>query len=386
MIKEIHIQNFKSLVDFKTTFEPMTVFVGNNSVGKSTVLQAIQFICGSIKDDYTVLLGRRGWKVENIKSKFTNSRFLRFELTFEIKDNYGEVNKYIWNTEMVAYTSKNEIYLNRESIDVNDEVILEYEKGKDAYVAMEDNKSNGELHIGNGLSFSSSLLKLLNNTKHLDKRLVQFINHALNLMSFELLTPANMRLSSRGVSDTIGPTGNNLPSFIKKMDIEQKTAFMNKIQWLLDDTITEIDTQTKGQPGWTQIVVKEKYGNSGIQISSKDMSDGMLRLLAFVAISEIRTESAVFLLDEVENGINVHYIEKVIRLFNDICEKNGSQVIFTTHSTLFMDYVSPDSIVFLDRNENGETFAKKIFDDEKLRKRLEYLYPGEVLLNMEGNE
>ena len=40
------------------------------------------------------------------------------------------------------------------------------------------------------------------------------------------------------------------------------------------------------------------------------ISDGILRVLAFIAISEIEPVNAIFLLDEVENGINSDYAEK----------------------------------------------------------------------------
>lgn len=44
MIKSIKIDNFKSLVDFKLDFAKFTCLVGLNGSGKSTVLQAMDFL------------------------------------------------------------------------------------------------------------------------------------------------------------------------------------------------------------------------------------------------------------------------------------------------------------------------------------------------------
>ena len=74
MIRSIHVENFKSLVNFSANFSNLTVFIGNNASGKSTVLQAIQFIAESIKYDYDVILSKRNWTVDNIKSKFADSK------------------------------------------------------------------------------------------------------------------------------------------------------------------------------------------------------------------------------------------------------------------------------------------------------------------------
>ena len=43
-IKSIYIDNFKAFNEFSMDFSPMTILVGNNSSGKSSVLQALVFL------------------------------------------------------------------------------------------------------------------------------------------------------------------------------------------------------------------------------------------------------------------------------------------------------------------------------------------------------
>ena len=52
MLKHLEVNNFKSLVGFKVDFGSTSVIVGNNAVGKSTVLQAIEFFFGAVKEDF----------------------------------------------------------------------------------------------------------------------------------------------------------------------------------------------------------------------------------------------------------------------------------------------------------------------------------------------
>ena len=121
--------------------------------------------------------------------------------------------------------------------------------------------------------------------------------------------------------------------------------------------------ETKGKPGWNQINTIEKYRNNFVKVTSKEMSDGMLRLLAFIAISEMQSPEAVMLLDEVENGINTDYAESLMRIMQDMYKEKKHQLILTTHSTVFLDYVKADDIIFLYRDEDGYTKAVHLFKD-----------------------
>ena len=201
-----------------------------------------------------------------------------------------------------------------------------------------------------------------------------------------MLSPNEMRLSSRGAKESIGMSGKNLPSFIKQMTDEQKASFMNKLTRLFGDRISDIDVEIPGRPGWMQIVSTEKYEGKSIKISSKEMSDGMLRLLALAAISEIKSSNATMLLDEIENGGNTNYAEQLLEILKEMYAAKKHQLILTTHSTVFMDYIDAEDIVFLYRDNNGYTKAARLFENEAMKAKLEYMYPGEILLNMSQKE
>src|SRR5580704_436854 len=44
MIKQIRIQNFRSLVDVTVDLDPLTVLIGRSGTGKSNFVQAIRFL------------------------------------------------------------------------------------------------------------------------------------------------------------------------------------------------------------------------------------------------------------------------------------------------------------------------------------------------------
>src|SRR5207248_2462042 len=48
MIKQIRIQNFRSLVDVTVDLDPLTVLIGRGGTGKSNFVQAIRFLRDSL--------------------------------------------------------------------------------------------------------------------------------------------------------------------------------------------------------------------------------------------------------------------------------------------------------------------------------------------------
>lgn len=380
MIKHIKINNYKSLIDFSLSLTPLTVIVGNNAAGKSTILQAIDFMCRSVQEDFISILDNRGLKIENIKSKLAPaSAPVRFEAEIEIEES-GETYNYLWEMEINTRIAKNSIWLQEEKIkDLNcEKYLLSY--GKSVESCIWDDEKNETIQLPEIMSYQSSVLKMINGEA--GTRLSILKRFLMNSSSFELLSPDEMRMSSRGWADTIGMSGRTLPSFIKGMPQEKKQRFMKKIQQLLGDTIENVGTRTQARPGWTQVVLTESYENKKVSVASKDISDGTLRLLAFVAISEIQKPEAVMLLDEIENGINTNYAEKLLDILRGAWKEKRHQMIVTTHSTAFLDYVEGKEIVFLYRDkQTGVTCGSTLFDIPKLKEKLDYMYPGEVILN-----
>ena len=384
MIKTFNVDNFKSLNNLSINLQPMTVIVGNNATGKSSILQAIDFVCGCVNDDFSVLLERRGWTVDNIRSKFIRSGTARISFGVEVVLEEPVNTTLKWRMVLQPNVAKNQLHLvSEEIVDLDTkETLVQYKASAGGWIKGDKE----ELSIMPNFVITSSCLKVIQHLHGVDSRLNRLVDFFDNSESFEMLAPDNMRLSSRGVVKNIGETGKNLPSFIRQMSAEQKNNFMSKLKRILGDRISDVSASVKGKPGWTLINVKEHYDTGDVEFSSKEISDGILRVLAFIAISEIEPANAIFLLDEVENGINSDYAETMIDVLSEIYEESRHQLVLTTHSTVFLDYVKPEQIVLLYRDQNGSTRADNLFDSKEIRDKLEYMYPGEILLNMSQKE
>lgn len=381
MITQLRIKNFKSLTDVRLNLTPMTVIVGNNASGKSSILQAADFLCSSAKEDFNIWLERRNLTVSDIKSNLDKSPYISFWCQMRLKTGDGEQHIYDWELKLHTNKEKNEITVQTEALSCDDQRLFLYT----GTYANRSAKTPGMVELS-GIELHSSYMRLLGKNAE-NWNLIQPVRSFLeNSNSYELLSPADMRLSSRGEGNRIGLSGRNLPSFIRKMTVSQKDSFMKKLQDLLGDFITDVTTETSTKAGWTKIKTVEKYAQKTINVSSADISDGTLRLLAFLAISEIKAPECLMLLDEIENGINVNYAEKMIRLFQSIAEEEHHQLILTTHSTAFLDYVPMKDILYLYRDADGNSCAEHFDSSEQIRNLAKDLYPGEIILNLPSSE
>ena len=383
MIKSLYIDNFKALNDFSMDLDPFTVVVGNNMSGKSTVLQALDFLSNIVKEDFTVFLDRRGWKVADIKSQMQKSQKMTFACDLELMVE-GEMVSVQWKIEILAYALKNMMELSREEIRVQreegEDIILNYAQPSGGYMIDKMGKCTA---FPEKLLFRSSVMKMfdLDNYPVIQALKVFFEK----LESFELLSPDKMRLSSRGDTNTIGNAGEKLPSFVKSMNLIQKEDFESKIEELLGKRIVSVDAKTKGKPGWTELITEERYGAKTMKIKSKNMSDGMLRLLAFLAICEM--DPCTMLLDEIENGINLDYAEQIVHILDENCKSKNNQLIVTTHSPIFLDYVQKENIRYLYREPaSGNCKCSSLAQNTELNEKLQYLYPGELFMNMSNKD
>lgn len=382
MIKRINISGFKSLTDVDIILTPLTVMVGNNAVGKSSVLQAIDFMCCSVKEDFEIWLERRKLSASDIRSNLIPSNVPSgpsFACELVLMDKDGVKRNYSWLISTRVFKERNQIIVTDEALECDGERLFTYTRSASS------SGENEGISV-NGIELHSSYMKIISRRTDIWKKIEpvwEFMN-ASN--SFELLSPADMRLSSRGDGNAIGLSGRNLPSFISKMTDRQKSSYMKKVKEILGEHFDEVKTKTSAKAGWTKILTTESYSGKKLAVSSADISDGTLRILAFIAISEIQGPSCIMLMDEVENGINAGIAEKIIDLFKAMVEESGHQMMITTHSTIFLDYIAPEDITYIYRDDDGNTCAQQLFEKGSMKKLCENLYPGEILLNLGPTE
>jgi predicted ATPase len=350
-----------------------------------------------LKDKYKIKNRERDLKeiLNEIKSQHSE-RTIRFHSNFEVSDGSATF-EIEWSIEFLITITDVSIKLISEKIafrkqlpvkDIKPDESTEQNPIQTIYLY----KSNiGKMYIPNEDKFVSlmyldrnaSILKSIEHVKqskthHILSIIKSFIT---SCQSFEMLSPEWIKHSSRGKTNTIGRNGEKLAAFLRQLQNGNYKHFLSNIKDIIPNT-EAISTNIQGRPGWIELTLKENFGDNTYSTRSNHISDGMLRILALVAITEMPSKCGMILLDEIEDGLNPHITEKVIKLLESFVRETNRQILITTHSVVILMDFKPEEIQYVYRDSKGFIQITKAFiDNQDIRDMLAYMNPGEIWLS-----
>lgn len=364
-ITRFFIDKFKSLSEFDLPLPPegnnFICLVGKNGSGKSTVLQAIDFVGQIFRGDISGWLKSRGWE----KNQIVERPQLR-SIQVEIHGEFGG-DRVEWSATFYTLSLK----CTSEQVFVNGERVLSLSDRK-IYLGKEK-------VFENIYSYEGSILSLLEDKILKTEGLLSFVSFMRKIYSFDTLNSKQLRNRSREVGDdgNIGRGGEFLSGRLASFSTRQRSR-INDIIKSFYPWIIGFEAKAK-RGGWVEINFFE-HGEGIRSISSQHTCDGVLRLLGF--ITELMTQDTFIVFDEIENGFNPEIMEKLIRILTE-CDK---QIIITTHNPVLLNYMSDktaiESVVLMFRKAHGKTGAVHFFELPELKERLQYLGPGEAFLDV----
>ena len=106
---------------------------------------------------------------------------------------------------------------------------------------------------------------------------------------------------------------------------------------------------------------------------AQQMSDGTLKLFAYLIMLEHPDPPPFICIEEPENGLYPRLLEVLAREFRDHAMRgeNGSQVFVTTHQPYFVDGLAPEEVWILEKGEDGFSTIRRASDDPVVRSMAE---------------
>lgn len=393
MIRRIQIDNFKSLDGFSLPplgsppLANFTCLIGANGSGKTTVLQAVDFLSQLVKGRLPEWLRERGWSSEELSSQLDSIPGKYIEISAEIK--MASTLPITWKLKFLPLL-RDDFQVTEESIWENGRCLLDVQGSTVSFMP----DSGNEHRKNSGLRFTGSALSILSEDD-IDGslRLLKqtFSNYVSN---FELVSTFNLKQDSFPRSE-IGPRGENLSGFIHQISDGIRGRVYTHMREFFPNVgglqrKVEKDERVKLSIFERNIRVLEPGGSAlSDGISSRHFSDGFTRILAIVAQIEsfaaepgaANPKDRILLLDEIENGVHPETMAKLVQYLADA----PIQVIATTHSPMILNYLADqqaeESVILLYRNSKGKTRSRRYFDVPSAKKKIGVLGPGEVYVD-----
>ncbi len=102
----------------------------------------------------------------------------------------------------------------------------------------------------------------------------------------------------------------------------------------------------------------------GLKLNPHMISDGMLKLL--LILTAIALRPSILVIDEIENSIYPKAIEFIVGELKD----SDIITIVTTHSPIVVDIVDLEDLIFVERDENGDTIARRVSNVSEIKEKL----------------
>jgi len=365
-VLSVKVDNFKSLVDFELDLSEFTCLVGYNGAGKSTILQLFDFIASLFQGSTERWLKMRNWKAADLTFKPGRKQSITLRLIFRMGDDY-----YFWigkfNRTKMACTSE---HISRS----DDDKVVELFDATDRGYRLHDGKPRSVDFNYTGTILSQIKPEILGSEL---TRIREFIS---GFRSLDLLAPNLIREKSRaGDFPDIGLGGEKLSAFLHGLTTEHRRFIIDDLRRYYPQ-LKNIHTASVAG-GWIKVEIEESLqGDDTFKTEARHVNDGFMRLLA---ISAQRFSANSFLLyDEIENGVNPEVAQTLV----DALVDSPKQTLVTTHSPVVLNFLDEalarQAVVFVYKRDDGVTRAVRLFDVPTASRKLDFLSPGEVMIDI----
>ena len=118
-----------------------------------------------------------------------------------------------------------------------------------------------------------------------------------------------------------------------------------------------------------------RFNDKGFQdpFYAQQVSDGTLKVFAYLLLLEDPTPPPFLCIEEPENGLYHKLLETLAEEFREHASgrKGGSQVFVTTHQPYFVDALEPQEVWILEKGADGFSTIRRASEDSKVNNMVE---------------
>ncbi len=383
---------------------PMTAVIGKNGVGKSTLFDAFGFLADALRvgvEEACDLRGRGGF--ERIRTKGHNGP-IAFEvyyredtdarpITYELAIDLDESGRPFVQKERLRQRRRKQtrgrpysfLVLNNgtgvawkgeregKAIDETQPSLLEQLiKDIRAKPKAEESRDTEVVELDDKRKLGIATLGALRQHPRISafRRFVEgwFLSY---------FTPDAARsLPMAGPQQHLNVHGDNLGNVVQFMEREHRETF----QGILDRIASKIPGIEKiGTERTTDGRLLLRFNDRGFvdPFYAQQMSDGTLKVFAYMLLLEDPNPPPFLCIEEPENGLYHKLLESLAKEFREHAtgKKGTSQVFVTTHQPYFVDALDPEEVWILEKGIDGLSTVRHASDDQIVKSMVEQGLP-----------
>ena len=158
--------------------------------------------------------------------------------------------------------------------------------------------------------------------------------------------------------------GDNLGNVVQFMEREHPKKFQSILQ-KISSKIPGVEKISTAKSLDGRLLLQ--FNDRGFQepFYAQQMSDGTLKVFAYLLLLEDPSPPPFLCIEEPENGLYHKLLETLAREFREHATsgKSGSQVFVTTHQPYFVDALNPEEVWVLEKGEDGFSTIRRASED-----------------------
>lgn len=367
-LDSVRIRNFKALPDSGAVkLTPLTVLIGNNGSGKSSLVEALETVQTMVVGDLDQAM--QLWRgIEHVRHKGKPPRYrpgeggeLRAQtpLEFHLRGRL-DGQKFAASSVINERGGPNQLAFEKESVDIG----TQHDERREAEAPrINDGRKQ---RAGRMLRPSHSLLGV-------------WLGDYVRRWQFLRLSPQEMgrpRPQTRSRAEIqLAPDGSNVAEYllaIRNLDPDAFQGIIEALQFVLP-YVSDV------QPTITSELERAVY----LQMAEADykvpgwlLSTGTLRFLALLACLRHPNPPPLLVIEELENGLDPRTMHLIVEEIRSALDTGRMQIVVTTHSPFLLDLFDLSHIVVVERVDGRPTFTRP--DERALAKWSKSFSPGRL--------
>ena len=381
LIEGFKVQNYRALKDVTLgrlshqqqgePLTPFTVVIGKNGVGKSTLFDAFGFIGDCLSHDVETAcdLKQRGG-FERLRSSATEAP-ISFEIyyreapserpiTYELSITLDESGRPFVKSELLKQRRKNQthgrpfpflrldhgkgsVWAGEEAVEARDE-----EDRTRETVELTDLRQLGIATLG---------------TLKEHPRIKRFRDFLKGWYLSYFYPDAARSLPSAGPQKHLNIHGDNIGNVVQFMEREHKERFTLILKQIAAKIpgVSSIDTRVTDDK---RVLLRFNDGAFDDPFFAQQMSDGTLKVFAYLLLLEDPEPPPFICIEEPENGLYHKLLETLALEFRSHAtgKRGAPQIFVTTHQPYFIDSLKAEEVWILEKGADGYSTVRRVSD------------------------
>lgn len=381
MYCSIDITNFKSIKKATANLPTFGAIVGRNAAGKTNLIQSIRFIRDLANSETTSEAQRSISLIPNELFNLNdgNNEF-GIDMTIKLKDEnqysfyvkIGLINGTVKPASLIVIQEKLYKYgenNTKELVYIRDGNILKDKNSSTVPLAVDSNKLALAVYKNPDTPDTEQVREAFIKTVIPDVEAVNNLDSiAVGSTEPEYENLANIIISLR----------HNYPQAYDNFQVIIKKLLPHFSSLIEIPSISDGVSESSEKDSFL-IVLEER--NLKQRLSMQSVSSGDLKTLFLIATSLIMEDYSTLIVEEIENGMHPKRIVDLIEHLETISRIKKMQILFTTHSPIVINKVSPSEVVLTERETDNGTQFTLLEESEQISKIKRYLQEGGNLMD-----